>query len=117
MFFYIIGSIQAICALFFFIYGIKLLFIKDDKFIALTNKWNWMASETERAAYLKKYNIKNVARFNAWSFIISSLFIGLLSATHFMDFGRVGEVIPLLFIPLLIVFIVYFKKSKKLRNI
>jgi hypothetical protein len=113
MFFNVLGVVMAVCALSFLVIGLRLLLIKDDRANKMFDGWSWM-SETERAEYRAKYNMKNMTRFNGWTAIIFGVYMALLSAGNFFDFGWIGDIIPLLFIPLAIGVFVYYRKSKKL---
>jgi len=115
MFFNILGIVFAISALIFLVTGLRLLLIKDEIANRMFDGWSWM-SETERAEYRAKYNMKNMMRFNGWTSIICSVYIALLSAGNFFDFGWMGDILPLLFIPLAVGIFVYSRKSKCLRN-
>jgi len=115
MFFYVLGAVTAVCALFFLVTGLRLLLIKDERANRMFNGQSWM-SETERAEYRAKHNMKNMMRFNGWTSLIFAAYMALLSSTYFLNFGWIGEIISFLFIPLVIGTFVYYRKSKCLRN-
>ena len=58
MFFYVLGVILAVTALFWLVIGLRLLLTKDERAGRMFSGWSFM-SETERAEYQAKYNMKH----------------------------------------------------------
>ena len=113
---FVLGIVMAVSALYFLATGLRLLLLKDERVNRMFTGWSWM-SETERAEFRTKYNMKNMMRFNGWTSIISSVYMAIISARFFFDFGWILEIILIVPpIPMAIGILVYSRKSKWLRN-
>ncbi|MCL2199869.1 MAG: hypothetical protein FWB80_13200 [Defluviitaleaceae bacterium] len=115
MFYAVMGVIFAVLAVFFLVMGIMTLRMSDEK--ADANFWRKsMWSETEKAELRAKYNIGKMRVFNGWCYIVGAVYQALMAASWLFDLGRFRDVVPLLFIPMVVCMFVFYRKCKRSAN-